>query len=360
MNLIPIYTLDHIVDGKYIYALSHCLENCSKQKCKSFYLSIKDTGGFHCCPYGLTTYVDINSNYIFTCLRVRGYYEKSKAKQISKDNDIYNPVLNKDQVLDLVAASVSFEIENADLKNKRAEIESISHEVRKLNAQIKERCDAILQTYRMLDDDYSIAEIDISAIQRALKTIFVSSSMIDSRFAMLKSESDANVLLGGGLFECNIYKKFHKIQRILKNYQKREIPIFISGESYAKIDAYSSFEFIPLLLIENAVKYSYDYDNPVNVFFEEKTGELYVKISSYSPYCSKEDISNIFQKWYRGENAKRVSSDGSGIGLFFVKQLCDIHHIEISVTSDSESVTQINGIPYSMFTVTLHFSKVYY
>ena len=84
---------------------------------------------------------------------------------------------------------------------------------------------------------------------------------------------------------------------------------------------------------------------------------LTIEITSNSPYCSQDDILHIFEKNYRGKNAKKIS-DGNGIGLFFVKLLCDLHKIAICVTSDVTNLKQLNGIPYAPFKVELKFNEL--
>ena len=136
--------------------------------------------------------------------------------------------------------------------------------------------------------------------------------------------------------------------------------ISINSGSYLHILAYPSFEMIPLLLIENAVKYSYGHNDEVSIDFqEEDNNKLIVTISSYSPYCSKEESTQIFEKGFRGKNAKKIS-DGSGIGLYFVKMLCDLHNIEISAESDSSRIAEISGVAYAPFKYTLIFNHTFH
>lgn len=361
MNLLPIFEDGKIKDGAYIHAQLFCKNNCCKGKCQEYYASIKNNGGFCCCPYGMSSYTDVNTGLIFTGFRHKNYYNKNLAKNISGDSILYNPLLHAQQIEELLKASIDSNLAEKDIDEKKVTVDSISHEAKKLNAQIKERCEVALQTYSLLDDEHNLSESDIREIQTILRTIYVSSSMIDSRFSMLNYEKNPDALTQGPVFECNIYKKFHKMQKIFRNYQKRNIPIEMCGESYARINAYQSFDLIPLLIIENAIKYSYSYNNSVNINFnDDLNGNLIVEVSSYSPYCSAEDISHLFEKGYRGKNAKKVPADGSGIGLYLVKLLCDVHNITITITSNSEKITQINGVPYSMFVVRLSFKNLFY
>lgn len=361
MNLLPIYRDNAIIDGHFIHALPFCNKHCTSSRCASYYRKIENCGGYHCCPYGLSSFVDLETKTIFTGFRAKNIYFKEKSKRLQNDVKIYNPVMLQEQINELLSASKDSLRDTQSFEEKRAAVESVSHEAKKLNAQIKERCDILLQGNPYLVEENDSYDSDIAEIQTAIKTIYASSVIVDSRFTMFNYEKNPEVLKNGDTFECVVYKKFHKIQKIFKNYQKKNITINIIGESYAKINAFPSFELIPVLIVENAVKYAYSHDKSVEIRIDDdKQGQLTVDVISYSPYCSADDISHIFEKGFRGKNAKKVSSDGSGIGLYFVKLLCDIHDIEISITSDSKRITQISDIPYAPFCVHLKFHDVFY
>lgn len=360
MNLLPVYQNKEINDGHFIHVLPFCQGHCVSKKCSAYYQSIENREGYHCCPYGLTSYVDLETKTIFTGFRFKQIYSKEKARELPNQENVYNPVLQQPQIEELLSASLCYFKENMLFDEKRAAVECISHEAKKLNAQIKERCDTLIQGNPLFSDEVS-NDGNLVEIQTAIRTIYLSSSMIDSRYTMLNYEKNPDVLKTGGIFDCVVYKKFHKIQKIFKNCQKRNVEINMVGESYAKINAYSSFELIPVLIVENAVKYACSYDKNVEIRINDnKAGELSVDVISFSPYCSADEIIHIFEKGFRGKNAKKVSTDGSGIGLYFVKLLCDVHNIEISITSNSGRIVQITGVPYAPFCVHLKFHDVFY
>lgn len=202
-----------------------------------------------------------------------------------------------------------------------------------------------------------LTPFDIKNIKGRAGRYYVCSAMINARFALLDYEKKPQALQQGAPYDCNIYKKFHKMSIIFSNYLGRKAQIIIKGNSYRCIRAYPSFEMIPLLIVDNAVKYSYESKN-ITVEFHEYGKQLVVDIDSFSPYCSMDDLSKICNKGYRGKNAVRVS-DGSGIGLFFAKMLCDLHGIEMIPTSDSDKITEINGVPYAPFRMRLVFPNTY-
>lgn len=360
--LLPIRNLDLIEDGCFIKALDFCKKNCNTGSCRIFYdnISASDYNKFVVCPHGMSVFVfnDGDKTIPFVCLRCRNYYNKNKAKQINnlENRIVYNPLLDAENLLELINYSVRSQYESNQFYEKRTSLESISHEAKKLNAQVKDRSDNILQSYNIENVD-SITPQDVRDIIEKVKTIYVCSSMINMRFSLLNYEKNPQILRQGAIYSCNIYRKFDKTRIIFSNYLGRRVPIQIYGNSYKCIDAYPFFEMVPLLLVDNAVKYSYE-KTPISINFSEKNDSLFVEIISYSPFCSSEDIQNIFVKGYRGEHAKSIS-DGSGIGLFFVKLLCDLHNIGISISSNEREITTINDVPYAPFKVTLTFTNIY-
>ncbi len=360
-SILPIRENEEIIDGSLIKALSFCKKNCNSGKCRRFYdeISPEKHNKFLKCPYGMSVYISHNGNsiYWFVGLREKQTYDRSKAVRIiNTEQPTFNPVLTATQLLDIIEISLKNEKETKILEEKQASIDSISHEVKKLNAQIKDRSDIIIQSFGS-EDEKDVSPAEFQEVVEKIKTIYVCSSMINARFALLNYEKNPIALKQGSAFDCNIYKKFDKTKKIFSNYLGRKVPIILIGTSYRCTKAYSSFDMVPLLLIDNAVKYSY-HECSVEIRFECFENTLKVDVSSFSPYCSQNDIDHIFEKGYRGKNAIRVS-DGSGIGLFFVKMVCDLHNIEISVSSDNSKLIEHDGIAYAPFKVRLVFKNTY-
>ena len=351
-----------LLEGEYIKPLDYCIKNHCKSKCSSFYAAMQDKKRecFYTCPMGMSVYLTKNGE-IFTCMRERGSYDKAKAKPISNHTSkSYNPVMDTEQLETLIVATLDLHKEYDLIKEKRALLDSLTHEVRQLNAQIKAKSDSILTTYRLNDDNVNLTASDYIDLQNSIRTIFASSSIISSRFCLYDYERNPQAITQGPRTSCIIYKVFDKIAKILKNYQNRNVPIVFEGNSYDEMAMYPLFEMIPFSIIENAVKYTYTCGsrNKVEISFGyTRDYKLKIMVKSYGPYCSEEDSKKIFEKGYRGKNAQRISA-GSGIGLFFVKILCDAHNITISAKSDNKFVTQISGVAYAPFTVTLVFNDV--
>ena len=122
MNMISVLNADGLMEaGKYIIPYSFCCNNCCKGKCKDFYKDIrqKEKNKFYTCPYGMSVYLS-SSGLIYSCMRERTTYKKDKAKTVQREEKIYNPTLDAQQLLTLIDASTAhFETEKI-LDEKRA------------------------------------------------------------------------------------------------------------------------------------------------------------------------------------------------------------------------------------------------
>ncbi|MBI4647710.1 MAG: HAMP domain-containing histidine kinase [Bacteroidia bacterium] len=82
-------------------------------------------------------------------------------------------------------------------------------------------------------------------------------------------------------------------------------------------------------LIDNGCKYSHD--NKVNVTISSIDSEIIIKFFDNGIGIKKEDISLIFEPFYRAKNA--TSTKGHGIGLSLVQKIIFLHNGKISVNS---------------------------
>lgn len=97
---------------------------------------------------------------------------------------------------------------------------------------------------------------------------------------------------------------------------KRKLPHVFVDESAIKVAMQN--------LLENAVKYT---PQGGSVTFALSQGPLGVEVAVEDTGIGvpKEEQGRIFNKFYRSENAVRVETDGSGLGLFITKNIVEAH-----------------------------------
>lgn len=88
-------------------------------------------------------------------------------------------------------------------------------------------------------------------------------------------------------------------------------------------------------LISNALKYGYhNTDLKIEVSGDEKYAT--VKVINHGDTIASEDIPLLFNKFYRTDSSRNSKTGGTGLGLAITKNIVDLHHGDISVTSDDQ------------------------
>jgi light-regulated signal transduction histidine kinase (bacteriophytochrome) len=330
-------------DGKLIKAYSFCKKLENRSRCSKFLDSVKKISGYYICPFGFTCYVKHQENNIFiTCsIRVAEYYTPKKANPKVEVGEPH--VLSEDFVTKCVNESISTSTLNKKVDEVKEFLEVTLHEIRKLNRDIKSQAEELNIT---LSSD----NLNKEFLKYRVQNIFSTSSLISVRLDTF------DVLFNPGIISSNtpipfyIYKKFEKTMHCLDNQCKqKKIRFNVHGSSYASIDAYPVLELLPYVLLENALKYSPE-DNEIKIIFNNEQ----VIIENIGPHLAKNEINSIFERTVRGKHARGHIS-GTGNGLFFAKQVCDLHGIKIHISTDEKPLYQMYQVPYSLFRIILDF-----
>lgn len=89
-------------------------------------------------------------------------------------------------------------------------------------------------------------------------------------------------------------------------------------------------------IVENAIKYGPEKPQVAITLTKNRQG-LLLQFKDNGPGIAKEHLDFIFDRFYRvpRENAKEV--EGFGIGLFYVKKICDLHKFKISAANNADA-----------------------
>jgi len=86
-------------------------------------------------------------------------------------------------------------------------------------------------------------------------------------------------------------------------------------------------------LLDNAAKYSGD-SHDIDVWLEHGGTQVEVSVKDRGIGIPPEERAQLFDRFYRAENAKRAGIQGTGIGLAMVAQIAAAHGGKISVMSE--------------------------
>ena len=123
-----------------------------------------------------------------------------------------------------------------------------------------------------------------------------------------------------------MFDKVSSILNISNEYKSsRKRTIKLSGKSTKKVEAFNSIVIIAHALLQNAIKYSHQEN--IDVELEDIEEGIEIRVTSIGPHIKIEDQDKIFQKGYRCDIAKRLHSDGMGIGLYIAQRIAQAHRV---------------------------------
>lgn len=105
----------------------------------------------------------------------------------------------------------------------------------------------------------------------------------------------------------------------------------ISGNLFCKVDRDKIGQVITNLL-SNAVKYT-DSGGRIEIKAWVSEGVLTIIVEDNGIGIPEEDLPFIFERFYRVDKARARATGGSGLGLFIVKQIVELHRGSIDVES---------------------------
>lgn len=92
-------------------------------------------------------------------------------------------------------------------------------------------------------------------------------------------------------------------------------------------------------LIDNAVKFTETGGN-IGISMFIKGEEVIVEIINTGKGIEEEDITHVFDRFYKGDKSRSLDAKSAGLGLFIVKNIVELHNGEITVSSKYNEYTR--------------------
>jgi signal transduction histidine kinase len=153
-----------------------------------------------------------------------------------------------------------------------------------------------------------------------------------------------NILLAAKIDNSNFFLKKDRInlseylsenmeQTIALFNYKQSVKLNIEKDIYLDIDR-NTFPSIILNLFENAVKYSPE-TSTIIIDLKQNNNTVILQVRDEGNGIPEEDKTRIFEKFYRIGNENTRSTKGTGLGLYIVKHLAELHQGNVSVRNNS-------------------------
>ncbi|TDM18328.1 HAMP domain-containing protein [Macrococcoides canis] len=140
------------------------------------------------------------------------------------------------------------------------------------------------------------------------------------------------------------------IERTVMNFKhvaekhETELQIHYSHHSKTLLD-YDKMIQVITNIVDNALRYTVAGD-VISIHTDEDDDFLIIRISDTGVGIAPEHIDNIFERFYKVDQARTRGKHGTGLGLFIVKSIVESHHGSISVDSKvDKGTTFVISIP---------------
>ena len=224
------------------------------------------------------------------------------------------------------------------------------HEARDINKDIKAATEDII--FALMQK-----EIDVYDVRERVKNIQALSEIFSVRTDFLDYFANPEIFLYPDQ-AIRVHNKFFKTIRSLQSRaMKKNVNLRSVGSSDGQISGLRVFDVIPFILLQNAIKYSPD-GQLIDVIFSENPSEIEITVRNVGPAVEASEAVHIFQMGGRGKNAILTGVNGTGIGLFFVRELVEIHHHGKITFTQKDMPRMFKGVEYRTTEITLKFPRV--
>ena len=222
-------------------------------------------------------------------------------------------------------------VEQAYMRQKKF-VADVAHELRTPLAVMKAGSETALSS------DSSKAEYK-KIIQESLEELDYLSVMVDDLLFLARSDNFQRA----ELFEFNLSNLTHKQIELMKPYADKK-NVILEQDIVDNLFIKGSKAYLKRL-IANLVKNAIDYNKPsgkVKVFLKGSRAQVELKVVDTGIGIKKEELKNIFHRFYKADRARSRRSGGAGLGLSIVQEIVKIHRGKVYIKSSISKGTEVS------------------
>ena len=274
---------------------------------------------------------------IFISLLLGGYFSKKLTKNLEKLNIAAHKIADLEFVEKL-------DIESGD------EIEELANSIEKMSSELNQSMSSLKSFVGNASHELKTPVSTINMISQNLRENrdLTQSERKKLYNLLIKESEEMNELIQNLLILSKItysknllhYENFNLkelIQKVLYKYEllelEKNIDVNIKGDEDLIIKTdYKFFKIVVENLIQNALKYSLE-NECIHIEFNQRT--LILKNRTYTNL--NEEALNLFSPFKRGESSVGKDIEGSGLGLYIVKNILELLNLkyEIKIVEDN-------------------------
>ncbi|KQL54158.1 histidine kinase [Heyndrickxia shackletonii] len=269
------------------------------------------------------------------------------VKEIAKGNLAYRiEMKGQDEIASLTGninhmaeeLMVKIEKERKVEKQKNQLITNVSHDLRtpltSIMGYLSLLRDGKYENNQQHNEYIKIAYSKSEQLQNLIEDLFEYTKLTDENFVLDLQEVCINKLLD------------QLIEELVPQIEERSLTIekkFSDEDLYAVVDSEQTVRLFDNLLM-NAIKYSKD-NGEILVSLEKQPNNLKISVANYSEEFTKEELENLFERFYKKDQSRSRVEEGSGLGLAIAKSIVELQGGEIQAEYEDGVIRFIILLP---------------
>lgn len=201
-------------------------------------------------------------------------------------------------------------------RQKNELITNVSHDLRtpltSIMGYLRLLCDGKYETSGQLHEYARVAFSKSEQLKNLIEDLFEYTKLTNENIAFDRQEVCMNELLGQLIEEVVPQAEEHGLS-IVKEFPDERLYAVVDPEKMVRV-------FDNLLM--NAIKYSSD-QGEIHVSLKRQDNGLQVAVANQSESFTEEELENLFERFYKKDQARSRIEEGSGLGLAIAKSIVE-------------------------------------
>lgn len=310
-------------DGNILNQNKYCTEKCKKRDC----VLTKSTDSYenYICHkgYNSITILFNDGKYIINGLifnnnsKIPSGTKKVKQKYIFDENYVIGIIKKIKAIEDEVEERVKFNLQNNF---------ALFHDVRTVYALAF----ATLEKHILSQVGGSFID-KLKNSGQVIVDLYDELDLVNSHLEMIDVIANPNSITKSNKSLCNLYKLIDKLVKLFNSKaSKKGITIkILANKSIPDAFFYEYIKIVPLILIDNAIKYSNN-NSIIDIKIDFVENNLIcISIISLGEPVNEDERELIFNKYFRGSNTHKYSDRGIGMGLWIANNILKPHNSKL-------------------------------
>ncbi|MDX1699107.1 MAG: HAMP domain-containing sensor histidine kinase [Melioribacteraceae bacterium] len=226
--------------------------------------------------------------------------------------------------------------------NSKDELGKLAHSFNSMTVRIKEmlksRDQLLLDVSHELRSPLTRIKMALEFVEDGNKKTSIENDVKEIELMISEILETERLNVGHGKLQLEEYDLQDILEEIIIDYADRK-----PGVNFQKVNHQIILELdierIKIVfrnIIENAIRYSKTDSNPVEISIIDKKELVEVRIKDDGIGIPKEQLSNIFEPFYRVDTSRSKKTGGYGLGLSLCKKIMDAHKGSIEIENNTE------------------------